>query len=172
MMPAHSSGAHCSRGRFVGHAQNIVLVSDDAVGITSIGRRALLIASVVGPDRLHAAVLLHPRLALGTRAARIYVTAHANFIAHLVFRNLATYRVHNSGDLMPGYHGEDHFLLILAPLIARLVNVRVANAAVFDLDHHIMLPRFATLKAIGPQRSFRFCSGISLTRAHDFFPFE
>jgi hypothetical protein len=48
----------------------------------------------------------------------------------------------------------------------------VADAAVFNVDHHVVLPRLTALKAIGSQRSFRFYSGISFARAHDFFPFE
>jgi hypothetical protein len=72
---------------------------------------------------------------------------------------------------MTWHHGKNCFFLVLAPFIAGLVNIGVANAAVFDLDHHVVLPRFAALKAIGFQPSFRFYGSVSLARAHDFFPF-
>src|SRR5450755_2730788 len=69
------SGAQQGRagieGKIVGHAQNIMFVDHDSVGVSPISRSAFFVAAVVSPHRLHAAVLLEALLALRAGAAGI-----------------------------------------------------------------------------------------------------
>jgi hypothetical protein len=52
---------------------------------------------------------------------------------------------------MSGHHGEDG----IAPFIARLVNIRMANAAVLNINEHVMVARFASSKRKRSQLRFR-----------------
>src|SRR5580698_8702343 len=135
-------------GKTVGNAQNIIFVDHNLVGIASISRRALRIAGVVGPYREHSAVLFESALALGTGSAGVDKNAGANFVADLIFRNFASDRGDHTGNFMSRHHGENRFFLIFAPFVARLVNIGVADPAIFNVDDNIVLAWFAAFERI------------------------
>ena len=153
--------------QIIRHAQYIVFIDHDPVRISTIGWSALLIPRVVCPDGLHAAILLEASLALSTGAAGIDKTAHSHLVADLVLRHLAAHCGNYAGDFMPRHHGEDRFFLVVAPLVARLVNIGMTDSAILDLDDNIMFPRFAPIKRIRSKRSLGFQRRVAFTLAHD-----
>ncbi len=153
--------------QILGHTQRIILVDDNLVGIAAVGRLAFFIAAVISPDRRHRAVLLEALPALRTRPARVDEAAHADLVSDLIFRDLISDRFDNPCNLMPRNHRKDRLLLILAPFVPRLMNVRMANAAIFNVDHDVVLARLAAFERIRSKRSSRLQCGISLALAHD-----
>ena len=91
--PGTQQGRAGIERQIIGHAQHVIFVDDDPVGITAVGRRAFFVAAVVGPDRLHAAVLLQASLALRASAAGVNEAADAHFVTHLIFRDFVADRL-------------------------------------------------------------------------------
>src|SRR6201993_81694 len=129
-----------------GHAQHIILVDDDSVGVTAVGRGAFFVPSVVGPHRLHAAVLFKAALTLRAGTARVDKATDTHFVAHFIFGHAVADGSYYAGDLVPRHHGEDRFFLVVAPFVARLMNIGMANPAIFDLNDDIVLAWLATLE--------------------------
>src|ERR1019366_7917804 len=139
----------------------------DSVGVAAIGRYSFLVAGVIGPNRQDTAVLFEALLTLRAGATGIDETTNAHFVAHLVFCDRVADRAHNSGDLVPGNHGEDRFFLVVAPLVAGLVNVRITYPAILNIDDDIVLARFAAFERIRRQRGLGFQCGVAFALAHD-----
>ena len=149
--------------KMIRHAQNVVLVDHDVIGIAAHGGRAVFVATVVGPHRNNGAVLLQSLLTLGAGAAGIDHASNPHLIANLVFCDATAHRGNDSGDLVARDHGEDG----ATPLIAGLVNIGVADPAKLDVDGNIVLAGFAPFESIGRQRSLGGGSGVTFSFDHD-----
>src|SRR5690606_38846540 len=86
------------------------------------------------------AVVLQPVLALLAGAAAVDDAAHAHQVARLEAGDLRADLRHPADDLVPGHAGKQG----AGPLGAHLVQVRVADAAVGDLDADVPRPGRAT----------------------------
>src|SRR5690606_3614713 len=118
----------------------IVLVDDDARGIAAVGRLArTALDAVVGGGHAVDAILLLAFAAGRTLAAGIDEAADTDRIAHLETRHRAADRAHVTDDLVAGHHRED----AATPCAACLVDVRMADPAVADLDLYIVRTRRA-----------------------------
>jgi len=153
--------------KVIGHTQDVIFVHHNPGGIPAIGRLALFIAAVVGPHGLHSTILLEAALAFGAGATGIDKTADPYFVSYFVFRHLVSNFRHYPSDFVPRHHGEDGFFLIVTPLIADLVNVGVADAAIFDPDYDIVVPRLAAFKRIGRQWCFGGEGSVAFALAYD-----
>src|SRR5271155_5606845 len=124
------------------HAHNIILIHHNFVGVAAQRWRAVLLNGVVSPYGSVNTILLKALFALLACAARIDKAANANLVANLELRDLTADRCHSPGNFMAGNRGEDR----AAPLVARLVNVRVAYATILNLDSNILLAQIAAFK--------------------------
>jgi hypothetical protein len=79
------------------------------------------------------AVLLLALFAVAAHAARVHEAADAREVALLELRHLGAHARDAADDLVAGHHRVDG----AAPLVAHLVDVRVADAAVLNLDEHV-----------------------------------
>src|SRR5579872_4535617 len=106
-------------------------------------------------------------MALGTSAAPVDETSDTNFIAQFIFRDSLPHGRNHSADFVTWNHGKNRFLLILAPFIAGLVDIGMADAAILDVNHDVVLARLAPLEGVWLQGGFRDFSGVSFAFAHD-----
>jgi len=149
------------------HAQHVILIHDNSLGIAAVGRVSFLVACVVSPDGTYRAVLFQSLAALCASSAGVHETANSNLVAYFVTADLIADSRHDAGDLVPRNHGEYRFLLILAPFVASLMNVGMADPAIFDVDNDVVLSRFSALELPRSERSFGLCRSVSLALAHD-----
>src|SRR5690606_24314072 len=89
-------------------------------------------AAIVGADHL-VAVVLEPLAAVLALAAAVDDAAHAHQVAFLEPHDLLAHRRHAADDLVPGHAR----VLGARPLRTHLVDVRMAQAAVGDVDPHV-----------------------------------
>ena len=101
--------------------------------------------------------MLQVFLARRAGAARIDHAAHADQIADLVLGDL----VANSRDLADDFVARHQRVSGEAPVIARLVDVGVANAAVQHFDGNVVRSWGATVELHGRQRCLGILGGIT-----------
>src|SRR5581483_8901508 len=136
----------------VGNLDDEVFVHDDARRIAAVSRRLfVLLVAVVSEAPAALAVLLVAGPARLAFAARIDETADAYGVAGAIFFHLPADGGDAAHDLVAG----DHWKYRVGPFAARLVNVRVADAAINDIDQHIAPAGLAPLDRIGRQRARR-----------------
>ncbi|MNQ38014.1 hypothetical protein D3C85_515750 [compost metagenome] len=126
----------------VGNRQHIAFLDDDAVRVAALrGRLAVRFDAVVGLDQAwHVLFQVHvARLAGG---ARVDEAAHAHVVAHLELADVGADGRDDAGDFMAGHHRESG----AAPFVARLVDIGMAHATVFDRDGHVVFARGAALE--------------------------
>ena len=139
-MPAHSSGAVAARSSLSETFSDEGSSTDDALGVAAEGRAAQVrIGAVVGLDVALLAVLLQP----ARQPAQVrHESTMQPTPARSPSRNLVTSRPtarHAADDLVAGHDRVDG----PAPLVARLVQVGVADAAVQDVDLDVVGQRLA-----------------------------
>ena len=128
------------------HAQGIGFVEHNLVAVPAKGQVACLVLAVVGEDGLLAiTVLLVAFLAARALAAAIYHAANSSGVTYLELGHLVADCGDSADDFMTGHHG----VKSVAPLVARLVNIRVADAAEFDVDQDVGGAGFAMLVVPG-----------------------
>lgn len=96
---------------------------------------------VVGLDEAGHVVLV-VQIAGGAADAGINEAADADMVADLELRNLGTDGFHDTGDLMAGNDRVDGVL----PFVADGVDVRVADAGIFDVDDDVVIVRLAAFE--------------------------
>mmetsp|Transcript_61967 Transcript_61967/g.170268 ORF Transcript_61967/g.170268 Transcript_61967/m.170268 type:complete len:382 (+) Transcript_61967:320-1465(+) len=152
----------------VGHFEHVVLVDNDALRVAAVrGRAAVVVtllamlvlqAAVVGADHAAAdAVLLLALLALLTLTARIDHAADADAVAHGERLHLGADSHHKPRDLVTRHHRKDG----RAPLLARLVDVGMADAGILDLDRHIVRTDGAALDLVRHERRAGLEGGVA-----------
>src|SRR5580658_3448535 len=132
----------------------------DAVGVPSVRHAsALLIRKIVSEGEVRAE-LLEARLALGACAVGVHQAANRGQVARLELCNSGTDLGDAAHDLMT-WHAWIDSRHQTAPLIAGLVEIRVADAAEEYLDLHVMLGGIAPCDRGGSKRRSRAGNGIS-----------
>ena len=166
-MPAQSSGAAAGEVEVGGNAQDEVLVDDDAVGVAAVGDAAeVLVGEVVGEGHV-GAELLEAGLALGAGAVGVDHAADGGEVAGLELGDGGADLGDAADDLVAGHAGVDggHHV---APLVAGLVQVGVADAAEEDFDLHVVLGGIAARDRGGGKRRCCAGSGIGFGVVHIF----
>jgi hypothetical protein len=107
-------------------AQHVVLVDDDLRGVAAVGGLAVVLLRVVGLHLALEAVLLLAGPAVLALAAGVDEAADADGVAHGVAGHVVADRGDDAGDLVAG----DHRVDALAPFVAGLVDVGVADSGV------------------------------------------
>ncbi|MFT3765446.1 MAG: hypothetical protein QM820_08030 [Minicystis sp.] len=148
----------------VGDAQDEALVDDDLRGVAAVGRRlAVALHAVVGPDPAVLAILLQALLAGRADAARVDQAADTGVVAGLELGHLGAHPLDAADDLVAWHHGIGG----VRPLVADLMDVRVADSAVEDPDQDVVLARVAALEGEGPQRRGVVVRSIAFGLQHD-----
>src|SRR6266851_2887142 len=127
-----------SRVQFIGHAQHIRFVDHDAVGIAAVGDAAEnLVLTVIGESEEILAILFFPGATTDADAARIHHTTHRGDVAFLEFLDRAADLDHAADDFVAGHTGihRRHYLF---PLVADLVQIRMADATVENFNLHVL----------------------------------
>src|SRR6185295_4164836 len=126
--------------------ENVILIDGDAGRIAAIGRRLLvLLVAVIGQREARLAKLLLARAAGLAAAAGIDEAADADDMAGLPLLHMIADLGYPADDLVTGDHGKDR----VVPLVLHLMKVRVANAAIENVDQHVVRTRLATLERPG-----------------------
>lgn len=153
------AGAQQRRGggrvQLVRHVQHEGLVGHHLRGAAAVGdlaRHAAL--AVVGADEAVLAVLLEAVRAARAGAAGIDHAADADHVAGLETRHFRAGRRHAADDLVARHHRVDR----VAPLVARLVQVGVADASVEDLDLDVEIAQRASLDFEGASGAVALCA--------------
>ena len=94
---------------------------------------AIRFCAVIGPNRLRT-ILFKPLASIGALAAGINEASHAHLIANFKTLYPCTNLCDNPSDLM----ARDHRIRRSSPLISSLMNVRVANTAISNIDQNII----------------------------------
>ncbi|KAF1855195.1 hypothetical protein Lal_00003742 [Lupinus albus] len=134
------------------HAQDELLAHHQVLGVTAESDfPGDAVTAVVGLGVALAAQLLLALAALVALHAGIHHAAHCHVVADLVARHRRADLDHPADDLVAGHDG----VQAEAPVVARLVQVGVADAAVEDFHRHVVGAQFAALELEGCER----CSG-------------
>src|SRR5699024_9005199 len=128
-------GSGSLKGEGLWNAQHVVLFDHDVGRIATIGDFAVIVLAVVGHYCTLLAELFFSCQTWVTLAARVHKAADAYLIAHLELRDLRTNFSDNPGDFMARDHGVDPG----APFVPSIVDVRVTDTGVGDVDQHIIL---------------------------------
>ena len=128
------------------HAQHEVLAGDDALGIAAISDPASMrIIAVIGKRRPLFAELLFAHLAAWAGSASIDHAANGGQVARLEAADVGTDAAHAADDFVAWYAG----VCRAGPFIARLMQIRMTDAAVEDFDLYIPRPGIAPLDLVG-----------------------
>src|SRR5579864_3995850 len=112
-----------------------VFVYHDRIRIPAIGGRFLiLLQPVISLGMAIRAILLQPLLTVVTYPAAIHQAAGPGKIPYLELLHLAAYFHHTPHDLMPRHHRKDRS----APLVLNLMQIRMTNPAVQDVELYIL----------------------------------
>jgi hypothetical protein len=115
----------------------------DLVRIAAIGGRfTIAFKIIIGAYGTIAAKLIQSLFSVIAFPAGVYQAAYARQVTRLEPRNGRTHLANPAYDLMARYH----WVFRIAPLIPHLVNVRMANATVEDLEMHIVRVRLSSFK--------------------------
>ena len=133
--------------------QDKALIDDDAVRVAAVGDASeVLVGKVVREGQVRAE-LLKARLALGTGAVGIDHAADGREVAGLEVRHGGADLGDAADDLMAGDARVDRRHHV-APLIADLVEIGVADAAEQDLDLHVVFGRIAARDVVEASGDF------------------
>src|SRR5215213_10180240 len=133
-------GRDLRRGQVWRDFKRVVLVHDHLGRVAPEGWRLLvLLRPVVSRHQVVLAILLLAVLAVAADAARVHEAAHARKVALTEARDLRAGPRHAPDYLV----ARDHRVRGVAPLVARLVYVRMADAAVEYLYQNVVRPRLA-----------------------------
>ena len=113
--------------------------------------------AVIGLDIAFEAVLLKPGATRIAVAAGVDHTADAREIARFEFLHVAADRRDAANDFVARHEG----IAAEAPVVARLMEIGMADAAVEDFQHHIIGARGAAGKFKGSQRRLGGLRGIA-----------
>jgi hypothetical protein len=145
--PGAKQRRYGSQVQLFGYVECEIFMDNDVVGITAIGRRAILVPAIVSKDGTAGtgAILFQPFFTFFTNAAGVDHAADGRHISHLktfyvcaYFRDLPDY-------LMTGHHGKDRS----SPFIPDLVKIRMANATIQDIELNIVRAHVAAFKVPG-----------------------
>lgn len=149
----------CSRSK--GHAlaklQSVVGITNDVSRVATVGRltvvlafsavaRAVLVgeSTIVSASHAFSAIVLFTILAHVAATARVNENTDTSMVANLEFGDIFADSHHNTSDFVTWDHGEDSG----TPLLAGLMDIRVANASVRSLNMNIVITDSTTLDRV------------------------
>src|SRR3569623_1454736 len=142
--------------------QNKVFTHGDSFGITAERMRILrptnFVFTVVCCCPSVLTILFQPIVTGFAMAAAIDQTTHADNIAWFKFCNGISNRAHAANDLVTGHNG----IMRSTPLIARRMNIRMADAAIQNINHYIYGARRPTFKHKRGKLVSRGMTGVSI----------
>ena len=142
----------------LGNAQDEPGRDHDALRVAAEGRQAVVaVAAVVGQGRVFRTILLE---ALGAGGAVPAGVDHATDADQFADRETA-HRVADAGDPADDLVSRHQRVQAVVPFVARLMKVRVADAAVEDVDHQVVGARRAAFEAMGGQRGAGGLGGVA-----------
>ena len=136
---------------------DVMLGGDDGVGVTAVGHFAFVGFGVVGAD--------HALGAVGFGAGFTVLAGHAGFDGDAYTGEITGFELghgradggHAAYDLVAGDHGVHG----AAPLVAHLVDVRVADAAVVDGNDDVGGARFTAIEVKRGERRSLSLRGVA-----------
>ncbi|EHM53212.1 hypothetical protein HMPREF9080_01895 [Cardiobacterium valvarum F0432] len=152
--PGSDAGAENGRHGFdieiFRHFQHEGVADGDGFGVAAVGGLAVVfVDAVVGTDEAVFAVLFEVVSAGLAVAAGIDEAANADKVARFVFADARTDAAHTANDFMTRHHG----VYRATPVVARGVQVAVADAGVEDVDNDVVSARRAVCKGEGGERA-------------------
>ncbi len=145
------------------HAQHEVLIYHQIGGVAAVGYGAgLTILAVIGAGKAVLAILFQPLIAARTAAAGIHHATDADQIADPVTRDMAADGADAPDDFMAWYHRVNR----IAPFVASLMQVRMADTAEQHLNLHIVVAQGARWVIERHQRRLRIMRGIGMGNVH------
>ncbi|KAG1260497.1 hypothetical protein G6F65_015042 [Rhizopus arrhizus] len=154
-------GLQVQRVRYFDHE---VFAHDDTVRIAAEGQ--LVVAAfvvVVGQRGAFFAVLLQVQAAGLAVQAGIHHAAHAGVVARLELGDVLAHLGDAADDFVAGHHRIDG----VAPIAARLMQIGMADAAVEDVDQHIVVAGFAPGETERNERGIGAVGGVASGLDHD-----
>src|SRR2546422_468471 len=137
-------GGDVRKRKFGGDLERVIFIHNDLRRVSAVRRSLLvLLGSVVCPGDMCHTVLLQAFLAALADSTGIHYCADAGQLADSESFYRGSDACHASDNFVAGDHGKNR----ATPLVPRLMDVRVADAAVEDFDQHIVWAWFAPLKA-------------------------
>ncbi len=155
------AGAEQRRGRFqvefVGKVEDEIFRHDNEVGIAAVSRLAILLDAVVGRDHSLLAILFQTFGAARAILTGIDQTTDRGEVALPELGHVLAHR----GDAADDFVAGDHRVSAVAPIVARLMKIGMANAGIKNFDPHIARPQGPALEGEWRQRSGRALGGVT-----------
>ena len=165
-MPAHSSGAVRDRSSVVGHAQHELLAHHQVLRVAAVGHVLRdAVGAAVGAGVAFAARLLFALAALVAGLAAVHHAADGHGVAGLVAGDRGAHLGHAADDLVAGHDRIGG----PAPVVAGHVQVRVADAAVENLQRDVVRAQGPAFEIKARQWRGRMFGGIT-DRLHQLTP--
>src|SRR2546422_245879 len=141
--PSAEQGSDVGKRKLRGNLERVIFIHDDLRRVAAV-RRSLhvFLGSVVREDEMNFAVLLQACLTALAHSAGIHETADTGQLTDFEAFHLGSDACHAPDNFVAGDHGINR----AAPLVPRLMNVRVTDAAVEDFDQYIVWTRITPLK--------------------------
>jgi len=108
------------------------------------------------------AKLLEAFSAIRALSARIHITSDTGVISRLKSLHFCAHTT----DTPHNFMARDYWVFGFAPFVPYLVDVRVANSAVKNIDEYIMRPNLSAFKAERFERAFGVFCGVTTSRVH------
>ncbi len=146
--------------------QSVGLIDDDIIRVSAIGRLAVFIPAVVRQHQMVLAILLLPVHATRADTARIHQATDPGQVAYSKFAYLSAGLDDTPDDLMAGNHGINR----TAPLVADLVDIRMADPAILNLDDNVGWTGCAPVKRKRLQSRLGMLGGVTPRIQHGYSP--
>ena len=128
----------------------------------------MAVTAVVGAGHAFHAILLQAVFAGGAVAAGIHHATDTHHISDFKAADIVAHGGHMADDLVAG----DHRVQGAAPVVFGEMNIGVADAAVINLDRHVVRARRAPLDGHGVDPGLRALRAVGFNLAHgDALPF-
>ncbi|MNV40938.1 hypothetical protein D3C71_1325590 [compost metagenome] len=152
--------------QLVGDLHDEMFLRHDAIRIATEGELvAAAFLVVIGQRGAFLAVLLQVQAAGLAVPAGIHHAAHAGVIARLELGDVLAHLRDAADDFVARHHRVHR----IAPIAARLMQVGMANAAVQDVNQHVVVARLAAREAEGNERGVGTVGGVATGLGHDGF---
>jgi hypothetical protein len=116
-------------------SNSLFLVDYNLRRVSAVGRGlAILLIAIVGNDQTIPTILLQPCSAVGALPTGIDEAANASEVAHFELLHLVAHSRYPANDLVSRHHGVNG----VAPFVADLMDIRVANATIDNLDLYVV----------------------------------
>ncbi len=126
--------------------KDIVFINNNFVRITSLSRNSFFsidfFDTIIRPSGSLLTILLKPFLTRAAFSARINEVAHGYSITYFVACYFCSHLRNNSGDFMSWNHWERW----PSPLVIYLMDIRMTNPTIMNINNNIIISRLTPLK--------------------------